>query len=263
MKSRNCCAGPEGNSLKKTVLKFLMKLGLYPHIRFTYSPFKILEFQEMLDRVDFQGNERCLDIGCGDGLQTFLIGRHTGPITGIDVNSGFVADAREYAAGFTNQAQADFMDQPLEKIGFPDNHFDLVFSICVIEHIDNHEEVLRECLRIMKPGAKIVFTVDTLETVTDETLIEKHRADHHVVRYFREESLHELLTGIGFEVKEMQNLFRSDLAQDLFVQGINRGFNFGRLRCTSLAEELARAEAATDLKAPGTFLLAVATKPGS
>ncbi len=249
--------------MKKTVLKFLMKLGLYPHIRFTYSPFKILEFQEMLDRVDFKGDERTLDIGCGDGLHTLLLGEKVGPITGIDVNSSFVADARDYAAAYTHKAQADFQDQPLEIIGFPDNHFDLVFSICVIEHIDNHEEVLKECLRIMKPGAKIVFTVDTLQTIEDQSLIEKHQQAHHVVRYFRPESLAELLKGIGFEVVEMQNLFRSQLAHDLFIRGINQGFNFGRLRCTSLARKLARTEAATDPDAPGTFLLAVARKPGS
>ncbi len=249
--------------MKKTVLKFLMKLGMYPHIRFTYSPFKILEFREMLDRVDFRGDERTLDIGCGDGLHTLLLGEKTGPITGIDVNSSFVADARNYAAGFTHKAQADFKDQPLEKIAFPDDHFDLVFSICVIEHIDNHEEVLRECLRIMKPGGKIVFTVDTLETIEDQSLVAKHRQDHHVVRYFRPDSLHDLLTEIGFEVQETQNLFRSNLARDLFTQGIEHGFNFGRLRCVSLARELAQAEAAVDPEAPGTFLLAVARKPGS
>lgn len=249
--------------MKKTVLKFLMKLGLYPHIRFTYSPFKILEFQEMLARVDFQGNERTLDIGCGDGLHTLLLGEKVGSITGIDINSSFVADARDYAAGFTHKAQADFKDQPLEQIGFEDEHFDLIFSICVIEHIDNHEEVLAECLRIMKPGAKIVFTVDTLETIEDQTLIEKHKQAHHVVRYFRQENLRELLERIGFEVQETQNLFRSELARELFTKGINESFNFGRLRCTSLARELAEAEAATALDAPGTFLLAVASKPGS
>jgi 2-polyprenyl-3-methyl-5-hydroxy-6-metoxy-1,4-benzoquinol methylase len=249
--------------LKKAVLKILMKFGLYPHIRFTYSPFKILEFQEMLNRVDFRGDERTLDIGCGDGLHTLLLGEHVGHITGIDVNSSFVADARNFAAAYTHKAQADFRDQPLEDIAFENDHFDLVFSICVIEHITNHEEVLRECLRIMKPGAKIVFTVDTLETIEDEALIRKHRNDHHVVRYFRQDSLRELLTGIGFEVHETQNLFRSDLARDLFTRGIRQGFNFGRFRCTSLARELAVAEAAAPRDAAGTFLLAVASKPGS
>ncbi len=249
--------------MKKTVLKFLMKLGLYPHIRFTYSPFKIVEFGEMVERAKFRGDERALDIGCGDGLQTFLFGQHVDHITGIDVNSSFIADARSYATSYTHKANADFEDSPLEKIGYPANHFDLIFSVCVIEHIDNHEEVLRECLRIMKPGARIIFTVDTLETIDDKALLEKHRAAHHVVRYFRKDTLAELLTEMGFEVLETQNLFRSELARKLFVQGINEGFNFGRLRCTSLARELAAAEAETALDAPGTFLLAVARKPES
>ncbi len=240
-----------------------MKLGLYPHIRFTYSPFKIVEFGEMLDRANFRGDETALDIGCGDGLQTFLFGEHVQHITGIDINPDFIADARSYATGFTHKAQADFDHRPLEKIGFPDNHFDLVFSVCVIEHINNHEEVLQECLRIMKPGARIIFTVDTLETIKDETLIEKHRQDHHVVRYFRQDSLKNLLNDIGFEVLETKNLFRSDLAHKLFVRGIKEGFNFGRLRCTSLARELAAAEASTAPDAAGTFLLAVARKPES
>ena len=240
-----------------------MKLGLYPHIRFTYSPFKIVEFGEMLERAQFRGDERALDIGCGDGLQTLLFGEYVEHITGIDVNTSFIADARSYAAGFAHKANADFKDQPLENIGFPEDNFDLIFSVCVIEHIDNHEEVLQECLRIMKPGARIIFTVDTLETIDDRSLIEKHRADHHVVRYFRQDTLSELLTNLGFEVLETQNLFRSKRAHQLFTRGINEGFNFGRLRCTSLATELAEAEAATPLDAPGTFLLAVARKPES
>lgn len=246
---------------KKLFLKFLMRMGLYPHIRFTYSPFKIIEFEEMTRRVDFRGDERALDIGCGDGLQTLLLGEKVGHITGIDVNSGFIADARGYADLHASRARADFLDQPLEKIGFEADHFDLVFSICVIEHIPNHEEVLAECLRILKPGGRIIFTVDTLETIADEGLIARHREAHHVQRYFRRDTLRGLLESIGFEVLETQNLFRSDLARRLFEQGIDRGFNFGRFRCVSLADELRAAEEAADPDGPGTFLLAVARKP--
>lgn len=247
--------------MKKIFLKTLMMLGLYPHIRFTYSPFKILEFGEMTRRIDFRGDEVALDIGCGDGLQTFLLGEKVGHITGIDVNTSFINDARGYAKRYSHKVQADFLDQPLEEIGFPANHFDLVFSICVIEHIDNHEEVLRECLRTLKPGGRIVFTVDTLETIDDALLMEKHQNDHHVVRYFRQDTLRALLEEMGFEVLETQNLFRSELAHRLFTQGIEQGFNFGRFRCVSLARELAAAENKTPLEAPGTFVLAVARKP--
>ncbi len=247
--------------MKKIFLKTLMMLGLYPHIRFTYSPFKILEFGEMTRRIEFRGDERTLDIGCGDGLHTLLLGEKVGHITGIDVNSSFINDARGYARRYSRKVKADFLDQPLEKIGFPENSFDLIFSICVIEHIDNHEEVLQECLRTLKPGGRIVFTVDTLETITDAALLEKHQNDHHVVRYFRQDNLRVLLAQLGFEVLETQNLFRSELAHRLFTRGIRQGFNFGRFRCVSLARELAAAENQTPPEAPETFLLAVARKP--
>jgi len=247
--------------LKQTLLKTLIPFGLYPHIRFTYSPFKILEFQALMDRVDFRGDERVLDIGCGDGLQTFLIGQQTGPITGIDLNTTFIEQARVYAAKLHPRAEADFLDQPLEAVGFPDDHFDLIFSVCVIEHIPNYEEVLRECYRTLKPGGRILFTVDTLETISDPDLVSKHRADHHVVQYFRPDTLHTLLEGMGFTDLDMETLFRSGLARTLFEEGIRKGFNFGRFRATRLAKKLAKAEAATPPDSPGIFLLATARKP--
>lgn len=246
---------------KKLFLKSLMKLGQYPAIRFTYSPFKMIEFEEMIRRVNFRGNERALDIGCGDGLHTLLLGEKVGHITGIDVDSSFIADARSYAAGYTHKAKVDFLDQPMEEIRFTDELFDLIFSICVIEHIPNHEEVLAECLRTLKPGGQIVFTVDTLETINDEDLKKQHTVAHHVQRYFRMDTLRALLEEIGFEVQEMQNLFRSERARELFEQGIREGFNFGRLKCVKLADELREAEDQVGLDRPGTFLLVVARKP--
>ncbi len=247
--------------MKQTILKNLMPFGIYPHIRFTYSPFKILEFKALMDRVDFRGDERVLDIGCGDGLHTLLIGKNTGKITGLDLNTSFITQARIYADKFSPRAEAEFLDQPLENIDFPDACFDLIFSICVIEHIDNYEQVLAECYRILKPGGRILFTVDTLETITDDGLIAKHRADHHVVQYFRQDTLRDLLEGIGFVGLDLETLFRSTLAKSLFEEGIRKGFNFGRIRASFLARKLARAEEAVPATDPGIFLLAAASKP--
>lgn len=249
--------------MKQTILRNLIPLGIYPHIRFTYSPFKILEYRALLAETDFKGQERVLDIGCGDGIHTLLIGRKVGHITGIDINADFVAIARSYAARMGTRVKADFLDQPLEKIGFPDNHFDAIFSICVIEHIDNYQEVLQECLRILKPGGKILFTVDTLENISDPDLVQKHRQAHHVVQYFRPDTLDSLLADIGFQDLVLSSLFRSGLARDLFTQGIRRGFNFGRIRTQLLTSKLAKAEAAAPPQDPGIFLLAVAKKPAA
>ena len=152
-------------NLKETVFKFLMGFGAYPHIRFTYSPLKMIEFDALMNRVDFTGRETVLDIGCGDGLHTMLIGQKVGHVVGIDINESFIERAKSYGEKFQKNASTEYIAAPLETIGFPDNKFDIIFSICVIEHIENYKEVLKECRRILKPGGKIIFTVDTLEQI--------------------------------------------------------------------------------------------------
>jgi 2-polyprenyl-3-methyl-5-hydroxy-6-metoxy-1,4-benzoquinol methylase len=251
----------KGSFVKHRILRALMPLGLYPHINFTYSPFKILEYEAMLRWLPPAGGGTALDIGCGDGLHTMLLGRRFAKTCGVDVNERFIAIARGHARHFGRRANLEFFSEPVERIGFAPDTFDVVLSVCVLEHIPNHEDVLRECLRIMKPGARIVFSVDTLETITDPRLIESHRAQHHVVRYFRRDTLAELLTRTGFVNLEFQPLFRSDLARRLFTEGIEHGFNFGRLRAPRLAAQLRRAERALPADAPGTFLLARGERP--
>lgn len=248
-------------TLKETAFKFLMTFGLYPHIRFTYSPFKIIEFNALMNRVDFSGDEIALDIGCGDGLHTLLIGEKVGHVVGIDVNPDFIRRAQSYGKKFAAKASTEFIAAPLETIGFPDDKFDIIFSICVIEHIENYEEVLQECRRILKPGGRILFTVDTLEQIPDENLVAKHTGQHHVYQYFRQDTLGALLTRIGFRDIQFAQLFRSPLAQELFIHGINHGFNFGRFKASSLAVDLQRAEDRTAPDAPGIFLLADAACP--
>lgn len=247
--------------MKHQLLRALMPFGLYPHINFTYSPFKILEFEAMLPWMPPIGDCTVLDIGCGDGLQTMLVGRRYGRTCGVDVNPRFIAIAREHARAFGKRANLEYYSDPVEHIGFPADTFDLVLSVCVMEHIPNHEEVLAECLRILKPGGRILFSVDTLETITDPTLVESHRQQHHVVRYFRQDSLSELLERTGFTNLQFRTLFRSELAHSLFVEGIQNGFNFGRLRAPRLAERLRQDEAAAPPDAPGIFLLASGERP--
>jgi SAM-dependent methyltransferase len=247
-------------SLREHILRGLLRIGVYPHIGFTYSPFKILEFQALTSAIDWRGDERVLDIGCGAGLQTMLLARHAGHTTGIDIESAFIATARRDAGFARLRGRVDFEDRHLHAIAFPESTFDHIFSICVLEHIPEHEAILSECRRILKPGGQIHFSVDSLEGLTDPGLVESHRRQHHVVQYYRESTLKHLLVGQGYTDVSVRPLFRSELARRLFVEGIERGFNFGRVRATRLASALRRAEAAQGDDGPGLFLLARATK---
>ena len=46
-----------------------------------------------------------------------------------------------------------------ENLPFPDNSFDLVFSIAVLEHVRDPDRVMSEALRVCRPGGYIVMNV--------------------------------------------------------------------------------------------------------
>ncbi len=84
-----------------------------------------------------------LDVGCGDGLLLKLL-REQGIIaSGVDISSEAVAQCQK--AGFT--ALEHSLDDPLP---FPDNAFDTVTLLDVLEHVYDPLSVLTEARRVAK-----------------------------------------------------------------------------------------------------------------
>ena len=246
--------------MQSLLWRLLVLLRIYPGIHFTYSPFKILEFEELLRGLEGTGRERVLDIGCGIGNHTFMLGRRAGSIVGVDVNPEFIARARWFAGIVPGGGKATFTTDPVEKAGFADGEFDRIFSICVLEHIPNHTEVLAHCLRSLRPGGEMIFSVDSLTTITDPELIEQHCRDHWVQQYYTPQQLRATLEDMGFVNVEVTPIFRSTTAVELFERGIRKGFNFGRLATIGVTRRLRAAEAAHAGSEDGIFLIARAQK---
>ena len=58
------------------------------------------------------------------------------------------------------ETKVRFMEGMLQKIPLPDDSFDAVCCISVLEHTDNYGEILDEFARVLRPGGLMVLTFD-------------------------------------------------------------------------------------------------------
>lgn len=109
----------------------------------------------------------------------------------------------------------------LERIGFPSDHFDVVITSDVMEHVREIGEAHREIHRVLKPGGRYVFTVPYDEAcATHHHLVDTSGADdvflvppqYHgdpltggilAYRVFGR-AIHTDLTEIGFEIETLR-----------------------------------------------------------
>jgi 2-polyprenyl-3-methyl-5-hydroxy-6-metoxy-1,4-benzoquinol methylase len=94
------------------------------------------------------GPARVVDVGCGSGVLLARMKRLGWEVEGTDVDAGGVAATRSRGIRC--------LEGELVAQHFPENHFDAVHSAHVLEHVPDPQALLRECLRILKPGGTFV-----------------------------------------------------------------------------------------------------------
>ena len=147
----------------------------------------------LLDFVRYHSARRAdppsiLDVGCGTGLNHSVLSRF-GNVFSIDISATALAFSRK--RGITSLERCD-----AEATSFPDETFDLVTALDVLEHTEDDLSVLQEMWRIAKPNATVLITVPAYGFLWSE----HDEALHHRRRY----SSHELrnkITNTGFAVE--------------------------------------------------------------
>ncbi|MFH1974975.1 MAG: class I SAM-dependent methyltransferase [Pseudomonadota bacterium] len=96
-------------------------------------------------------NGKLLDVGCGNGSFLAVMKKLGWNVSGVEPDASAAIIAMDRLA-------APITIGTLEKANFLDNSFDAITAHHVIEHMHDPIGFLRESLRILKPGGKLVVT---------------------------------------------------------------------------------------------------------
>lgn len=129
------------------------KLGLADYQDWEYNEARKIT-PEFGRRWDLRG-KAVLDVGCGlGGKPIFYAEAGAGSLAALDLRFHSLEATRDLARQHgCNQIQPMLADAA--QMPFPSNHFDVIVSVNVFEHIDELASTLKECKRVLRPGGLI------------------------------------------------------------------------------------------------------------
>ena len=99
------------------------------------------------------------DVGCGGGQVALAMAERfpSCSVTGVDLSKAQVRRALTRAE--QQKSRTDFVEGNAAELPFPDNRFDLVYSVASIKHWAEREKGIAECCRVLRPNG-ILAIVD-------------------------------------------------------------------------------------------------------
>ena len=108
-------------------------------------------FKRAADLIQqYKEKGRLLDVGAGFCFFLSEMRNRGWEVVGVEISQKAIDYAKE-VLGLTVHPG------PLEKVGFPENYFDVVSGFYVIEHLPHPMTFLKGCYRILKPGGLLLL----------------------------------------------------------------------------------------------------------
>src|SRR5215211_7143354 len=95
-----------------------------------------------------------LDIASGEGYGSAMLAGKAKHVTGVDIS----IDAVKHARKRYQKENLDFKVGSCADIPLPDRSVDLMVSFETIEHHDQHEKMMQEIKRVLRPGGLLLIS---------------------------------------------------------------------------------------------------------
>jgi len=135
--------------------------------RFTDIKRRLIARDELINELAWRGDEKVLDVGCGNGILTFAAAKRvaSGSVIGIDVWQEFAGDSSREGfeknaeiEGVANKVSLENID--VRKLPYADNTFDVITCGLTMHHILHGKDSgksISEMVRVLKPGGQLAI----------------------------------------------------------------------------------------------------------
>jgi len=114
--------------------------------------------------LEFAAGKRVIDMASGEGYGAALLASVAKSVTGVDIDPQSVAHARQ---SYT-RPNLSFVAAGCASVPLPDACVDVITSFETIEHHDQHEEMISEIKRLLRPGGVLIISSPNRRTYSDE-----------------------------------------------------------------------------------------------
>jgi len=160
--------------------------------KFGWGPKNKLSTSKINEIKSLLSGKKILDVGCGPGHLVDYLSQNGYRATGIDITKSFIGYAKKNYLG-------NYLVGNASKLPFTDHEFDTVLIRNVLEHVENDQKVLTECLRV---GKKVIIYVPhkTSSSLLQKGLIYSHYQDKSHVRNYTKKTLGKLILDSGGKI---------------------------------------------------------------
>ena len=144
-------------------------------------PYRYRQFEQakhLTDGIDFKG-KKILDVGAGEGFDTFWFVKWGGDITAIEFGPLLAKNGRSAVP------DARWLSASAHALPFGDESFDVVTCMAALHHITDPVAAISEMLRVTKVGGYIFTISDSFRAnrrIGDETVFNRFNKEPAVLR---------------------------------------------------------------------------------